>query len=68
VYPADGPSTSTATRIGFAVESVSTIVETITAIGGSVAAAPRQSPWGYRAVIVDPDGHHIELVQALASE
>ena len=29
--------------------------------GGGVAAPPEQRPWGYTAVLADPDGHLLEL-------
>jgi predicted enzyme related to lactoylglutathione lyase len=64
IYPqsADGPSTL-GTRIGFNVSSVD---ETIKALGdypGSVISAPKDSEWGRRAVVADPDGHRIELLE-----
>lgn len=64
LYPqsADGPSTFR-TRIGFTVDSID---ETITALGGhpeAIVSAPKDSEWGRRAVVADPDGHRIELLE-----
>lgn len=49
------------TRIGFAVDSCDTIVEQLQLAGYTIDAMPTDSPWGRRAVVVDPDGHRVEL-------
>ncbi|HEX4592104.1 MAG TPA: VOC family protein [Gemmataceae bacterium] len=66
VYPQSRAGESAEARIGFRVGSVSGTVKAVLAAGGSVASQPKDSPWGYRAVVVDPDGHKIELVEAPA--
>lgn len=64
LYPAnDGPSTL-GTRIGFRVPSVELAVAALSSYPEAVASEPRQSEWGWRAVVVDPDGHRVELVQS----
>jgi len=58
-----GPSTL-GVRIGFQVESVDDTVKSMVDSGkGKLLSAANDSPWRHRAVIDDPEGHRIELVQ-----
>ncbi|MGL4744459.1 MAG: VOC family protein [Dermatophilaceae bacterium] len=43
-------------------EEVRGLVERATRQGGAVAVQPGQRPWGYTAVVADPDGHLWEVV------
>ncbi|MES2923175.1 MAG: VOC family protein [Verrucomicrobiota bacterium] len=65
IYPqaADGPSTL-GTRIGFSVRSLDSAINALSEYPGAVISAPKDSQWGRRAVIADPDGHRIELVES----
>jgi len=65
IYPATttAPSTS-ATRIGFVVDSMDGCVRCITEIGAIIVKAPHDSEWGRRAVVKDLDGHTVELTEA----
>lgn len=58
---------SPSTRLGFAVADVDTLVVSFAAVGTTILSVPRDSEWGRRAVVVDPDGHRVELVQNLAA-
>lgn len=62
LYPLspDGPSTL-GIRIGFRVRSLDAI---LAGLGDAVIAPAKDSEWGRRAVIVDPDGHRVELLEA----
>ena len=62
LYPANKsyPAT-TGTRIGFSVDDVDTTIETLREANAQILTEPADSPWGRRAVIVDPDGHKVEL-------
>jgi lactoylglutathione lyase len=60
---ADSPSTL-GTRIGFAVPSVDKIIVELNEYPNAIISAPKDSEWGRRAVIADPEGHRIELVEA----
>jgi lactoylglutathione lyase len=66
LYPAssDGPSTL-GTRVGFRVPSVDAVLAALSEYPDAVMAPARDSEWGRRAVVVDPDGHRIELLQIL---
>ena len=64
LYPLspDAPSTL-GTRIGFRVPSVDAALAALRDSPGAVRVPPRDSEWGRRAVVVDPDGHRVELVE-----
>lgn len=63
LYPnAEGQKT-TGVRVGFTVDNVDESVASWEASSGKVATQPRESPWGRRAVVIDDEGHRVELVQ-----
>ncbi len=51
------------TRVGFAVADLNGVLDTLQAFGANVITPPQQTPWGYRAVVRDPDGRAVELYQ-----
>ena len=65
LYPLspEGPST-TGTRIGFRVPSVDAAVAALSDTPHAIVTPARDSEWGRRAVLADPDGHRVELLQA----
>ncbi len=64
IYPlTDDASTTSSTRIGFAVPSVDAAYEAVLNAGGTTVLSPNDSQWGRRAVVADPDGHRVELTQ-----
>ena len=64
LYPVTDGASSLGTRVGFRVPSVDQAVAALSDYPGTVVSAPRDSEWGRRAVVVDPDGHKVELVQS----
>jgi predicted enzyme related to lactoylglutathione lyase len=64
LYPATvaGPSTL-GTRIGFSVPSLDETLAALADWPGAIVSPAKDSPWGRRAVVADPDGHRVELVQ-----
>ena len=62
IYPLAKREPTTSTRIGFSVDDVDSIVEMLTAEGGELVTAARDSEWGRRAVVKDPEGRTVELV------
>jgi lactoylglutathione lyase len=64
LYPqaSDGASTL-GTRIGFSVLSVDEAVKAVSEFPEAVLSGAKDSEWGRRAVVKDPDGHRVELVQ-----
>lgn len=67
LYPqsGDGPS-SLGTRIGFTVSSVDEAIKALADYPTAVISPVKDSEWGRRAVVSDPDGHRIELLQTQA--
>jgi lactoylglutathione lyase len=68
IYPLtekDVPTSSA--RIGFSVPSVDGAYQALLAVGGKAISSPRNSPWGLRAVVADPDGHRVELAASARS-
>lgn len=62
IYPLSADSVPTSsTRVGFSVPSVDAAYASLLAAGGSSIAPPKDSEWGRRAVVSDPDGHRVEL-------
>jgi predicted enzyme related to lactoylglutathione lyase len=64
IYPREptGPST-TSVRLGFRVAKVDEVLTVVGPAGGSVRMPAKDGPWGRRAVVSDPDGHVVELLQ-----
>jgi predicted enzyme related to lactoylglutathione lyase len=61
--PDDAGPADASTRMGFLVADVGAAVRSLEAAGGTVTTRPRQSEWGYRAVVRDPDGRAVELCE-----
>lgn len=62
LYPCvDGAMSDPGLRLGLSVDDIS---ETLSSIAQSVT--PRQTKWGLRALVRDPDGRTIELVESKA--
>ena len=64
IYPQGSETASVGMRLGFRVASVDAVVETVLREGGEVLMPPRHGPWGYRAVLADPDGRQVEISEA----
>ena len=64
LYPQspDGPSTL-GTRIGFSVPSLDSAIAALSEYPAAIISPPKDSEWGRRAVVADPDGHRVELLQ-----
>lgn len=62
--PDEGGAADATTRLGFAVDRLAEVVQTLHAVGAVITAEPRQTAWGLRAVVRDPDGRAVELYQA----
>ncbi len=68
LYPATAEQgVSSSTRIGFAVANVDDAAAKLSSFSDAkLVTAAKDSEWGRRAVVADPDGHRIELVAATA--
>jgi predicted enzyme related to lactoylglutathione lyase len=66
IYPArNAADATTAVRLGFSVPSVEEAIGKLLTAGGRLVAPAKDSPWGRRAVVDDPEGHRVELTQPL---
>jgi predicted enzyme related to lactoylglutathione lyase len=63
LYPSGHQSLTSGVRLGFRVASVHAALAALTMLGGEVASAPMDGPWGPRAVVIDPDGNRVEITQ-----
>lgn len=62
IYPLkEGEFADTTTRLGFTVSNLNETLERMTRAGVPIASDAKQTPWGYRAVVRDPDGRSVEL-------
>jgi lactoylglutathione lyase len=53
-----------ATFLGFRVDDLDDVLAAVQASGASVVSTLAETPWGRRAVVLDPDGRAVELKQA----
>jgi lactoylglutathione lyase len=64
IYPQTAKAeVTTGTRLGFKVINLASLIVKLQQENVPVIAKPTESEWGQRAVVVDPDGHRVELVQ-----
>ena len=67
IYPQSVDSDATiGVRLGFSVPSVVDALERAVAAGGTAVSNPKRSVWGLRAVVTDPDGRRVELIEPIA--
>ncbi|MFZ2871601.1 VOC family protein [Zavarzinia sp.] len=64
IYPraSDTDSTSS-TRIGFGVADLDAACTNVLIGRGRMVRAAADTPWGRRAVVTDPEGHTVEIVE-----
>jgi lactoylglutathione lyase len=64
IYPAkDAADVDRTTRLGFTVTDLAGRVDRCRQAGATIVQEPRDTPWGRRAVVRDPDGRAVELQQ-----
>jgi lactoylglutathione lyase len=65
VYPLsdDGTPVDSSTRLGFTVDDLVAVIQSLRGIGTKIATPPRKTAWGLQAVVRDPDGRAVELSQ-----
>ncbi|MDB4537197.1 VOC family protein [Akkermansiaceae bacterium] len=69
IYPLSSKQPTTiGIRLGFAVNDVDILIETLPQIGAAIISSPKDSEWGRRAVVKDLDGHTVELVEGTKKE
>lgn len=63
IYPQrSADDTTTNVRLGFSVDDVGTVVESLRRSDVEIVTEPQDTQWGRRAVVKDFDGHTIELL------
>ena len=63
IYPALNNTVTTKLRLGFSLPDIEKVMEDIKTLGQFVITEPTRSEWGKRAVIEDPDGYKLELIE-----
>lgn len=64
IYPAkSADGVDSQTRLGFRSPDVARTIEQVRAAGYRIVAELASSQWGMRAVVRDPDGRAVELLQ-----
>ena len=66
IYPAEAAEprhwkSSGATMLGFSVSSLNDVLASFEKSSLQLILSPKDSPWGRRAIVADPDGRAIEL-------
>jgi catechol 2,3-dioxygenase-like lactoylglutathione lyase family enzyme len=63
IYPRGQSQLTSGLRLGFRVSSVATTVSSLEQIGAKIVSRPAGSQSGLRAVVIDPDGNRVEIVE-----
>lgn len=64
IYPRrDGTDSTIGTRLGFCIASLEVTIAKLQKIGARIVSLPKDSAWGRRAIVDDPDGHRVELTE-----
>jgi lactoylglutathione lyase len=53
----------TTTRLGFRIENLDVTLQQVREKGGEIVSEAKQTEWGYAAIVKDPDGRSVELMQ-----
>jgi lactoylglutathione lyase len=61
IYPCQGSAPSAPLRLGFLIPSLDRTLEILRNRGTRIVREAKDSPWGRRAVVEDPDGNRVEL-------
>ena len=66
IYPlGDGATADRSTRLGFRLSELDSTLQVLTEAGVTIRTPPAATPWGRRAVVLDPDGRSVELIEAV---
>jgi catechol 2,3-dioxygenase-like lactoylglutathione lyase family enzyme len=64
LYPVTNGAPASDNRLGFLVENLDSLLATfLIAFPQSVVALPSVTAYGYRAILIDPDGRKVEVYQ-----
>jgi len=64
IYPRrhDEPAT-TGIRLGFTTVALDAVLKAMKDCGGQIVTLATVTPWGRRAVLIDPEGHKVEITE-----
>ena len=64
IYPTTSAENVTQNiRLGFYVDNLAIVLDKIAETGGIIYQPAKMSDWGYRAVVLDPEGRKVELIE-----
>jgi len=63
IYPLADSEIDGTIRLGFLVEDLNRTIAALEAAGAIVLTWPRETKWGLQAIVRDPDGTRIEVLQ-----
>lgn len=64
IYPRRSDvDTTSAVRLGFSVPAFDPLLLNLRRLGSDFVTEPKDSKWGRRTVLLDPDGHSVELLE-----
>lgn len=64
IYPAKSEQdVTTHIRLGFTVQHLGETLDKLKSLNIQIKVAPKQTAWGFRTVVVNQDGHMIELTE-----
>ena len=64
IYPLrEGTASNPGGRFGFKVAKLEDLIKTLRSAGVAFIEEAKQTDWGYRAIVRDPDGRAVELQQ-----
>lgn len=55
---------SGATMLGFQVDDLDSVFRELSQRGVTAVSAPKETAWGRRAIVLDPDGRSVELSES----
>lgn len=50
-------------RLGFTTVVLDAVLKAMTDYGGQIVTPATVTPWGRRAVLIDPEGHKVEITE-----
>ena len=62
IYPCRGARPATPVRLGFRIPALDGTLDLLRNGDARVISEPKETPWGRRAVVEDPDGNRVELM------
>lgn len=64
LYPlVPGEPSAFGTRVGFSVPLLDAAIAALKDYPTALISPPKDSPWGRRVVLADPDGHRVEVIE-----